>query len=467
MRRESDFLKAAQETGKNILELQDVVVIHHFDADGIPGGAIIFSALFRNGVAPAMVCWKKMTEKNLQELKNRSEKNVVFCDLGAGYLSTLEQALGNKKVFVIDHHEPEKPPEQRAKNFTVINPHDYGLDGANEASGGATAYLCFRQYKELSQLALVSAVGDSQDKNGLKGINKDILSDAVQSGEAIVKKDLRIFGKSSRSLISFLSYCAEPFLPGLTGDDKACARFLFENNIPYKRENRSVSYYDLEDDEKKRFTSALIEHCLAQKVEEKKLKELIGDVYIFPKEEKGTPFYDCQEYAALVNACGRNEAGDIGVGACLRNADHRKKAREILNRHRQNLRSGIILARKKTSDLGEFSFLDARDQIKDGIIGIVASAVIGNANKPVIAVASDCEDAGMLKISTRANDELVAKGVDLNAMLREATQGLGKSFGGGHKVAAGASVEKLFLPEFLKKCAEILKEQREKGEKNE
>ncbi len=64
-RRESDFFKAAQETGNKIAELNDLVIVHHFDADGIPAGAIIFSALFRNGVAPPMICWKKMTETNL------------------------------------------------------------------------------------------------------------------------------------------------------------------------------------------------------------------------------------------------------------------------------------------------------------------------------------------------------------------------------------------------------------------
>ncbi len=348
----------------------------------------------------------------------------------------------------------------------VINPHDYGLDGANEASGGGTAYLCFRKYKDLSQLALVSTIGDCQDKNGLKGVNRTILSDALQAGEAVVRKDLRIFGKSARSLISFLSYCTEPFLPELTGDDKACARFLYENGIAYKQGEKYVSYYDLNQGEREKFTSALIEHCLAKGVEEKKLKELIGEVYLFPKEEKGTPFYEAKEYAALVNACGRNDAGNIGVGACLKNQDSRKKAMEILNQHRRNLRSGITLARKKTSDLGQFYFLDAREQIKDGIIGIVASAVISSGgSKPVIAITNDEEDVKMLKISTRANDELVANGIDLNAMLREATKDLGNSIGGGHKVAAGASVEKIYLPDFLKRCAEVLKKQRE--EKNE
>ncbi len=460
---EIKFLKTCSEAGKRIKELQNAVIVHHFDADGIPAGAIVFSAMFVNGIAPAMQCWKKTTEENLQKLSQTSYKQIIFCDLGAGYTSTLEKFLPNREIIILDHHEPEQKLEERAANITVVNPHDFGIDGAREACGGSVAYLCFREYKELSQLAMVSIVGDLQDRDSLTGVNKTILQDGVDAGAIQVKKDLKLFGKTSRSLISFLSYCTEPFLPELTGNDKNCAIFLHDNDIPYKVGEKYVSYYELSEDDKKKLTSAVITHCIEKGLSEGIVSKAIGDCYVFPNEDKLTPFYDCQEFATLVNACGRNGKGDIGVGACLKNLEDRQKALEILKQHRENLRRGITLGRNKVSDLGLFYLLDARRQISDSIIGTIAGAVLNSGeleqNKPIIGIANDEDDFEMVKISCRATNQLVEKGLDLNEMLRDACNGLGKSVGGGHKIAAGASVEKKHLSEFLKRCAAVLKGQ--------
>ncbi len=468
MKKEAEFLQKAKEMGCELKELENAAIVHHFDADGIPAAAIIFSAMCRNGIAPSVIAWKKMTLENVEKLKNIKQKQLIFCDLGAGYLSILEENLKEKEIYVIDHHEPEKPAANRSEKIKMLNGHDFGLDGAEEICAGSTAYLCFQEYADLSQLAIVSIVGDMHDKNGITGVNKLILRDAITANVVKVKKDLRIFGRSARSLISFLSYCSEPYLPDLTGNDKNCARFLFDNEIPFKKDGKYLSYYELDEKDQKKFTSALIEHCLRKKFDEIEIEKMIGDVYLFSSEKIGTPFYDAYEYASLMNACGRNNASEIGVGACLKNETKRKQAMELLQLHRTNLRRAILLARNKTSNLGEYYLLDARGQIKESIIGTVASAIVLSLDvkkvKPVIAIANDDEDKEMTKISTRANSKLVENGVDLNKMIRNATESLGKSFGGGHKVAAGASVEKRHLPEFLKRCSEIIKEQNN-GEK--
>ncbi len=462
-RREGEFLQACLAAGKRILEFDDAVVVHHFDADGLSAGAVIFSAMLRNGIAPAMVCWKKTTLENVMALKERKEKQVVIADLA--YNPLLVEHLKDKEVIVLDHHEVDPTP--LPENFTLVNSHSFGIDGGIEVSGGGTSYLAFRNYRELSQLALVSAVGDMQDKDGsLIGINQIILVDAVKEGVATVKKDLKMFGKGSRSLIGFLSYCTDPYLPGLTGNDKNCAIFLRDSGIDYKQGDKYVSYFDLSENDRKKFASALIEYCAEKGLGEEVTTQMIGDTIIFNKEPRG-PFYEAHEFATLMNACGRNNASEIGVKACLGNVEARQAAINLYEEHRRNLRSGITLARNKISDVGEFYLLDCRGQVKDAIIGIVAGALAGSADivhgKPVIALSIDEDDAEMVKMSARATNQLVRSGIDLNAMLRTATAGLGKSIGGGHKVAAGASVEKKHLPEFLKRCAEIIKEQNTKA----
>ncbi len=120
----------------------------------------------------------------------------------------------------------------------------------------------------------------------------------------------------------------------------------------------------------------------------------------------------------------------------------------------------MTLAKHKLSDAGEFYLLDLRGQVKDSIIGTVAGATLANlvqSTKPIIALSLDEDDPEMLKISARGTNELIEKGLDLNQMLRIACKDLGKSVGGGHKVAAGASVEKRSLNDFLLKCAEYLR----------
>ncbi|MFH1246985.1 MAG: DHH family phosphoesterase [Candidatus Micrarchaeota archaeon] len=458
-RNESKFFKSALAAGKRILEeFNDAVIVHHFDADGLPAGAIVFSAMYRNGIAPAMLCWKKMTVENVEQLAaKRREKQIIFCDLGAGYTSVFEEHLKDKEIIILDHHREEKLDV--AKNITLVTPHQHGIDGDMEVAAGGVCYLAFRNYVDLSQLALVSAVGDMQDKIGMQGVNKIILSDAVKAGIATVKKDLMLFGKGSRSLTNFLCYSSDPFLPGLTGNAKNCALFLHENNIPYKQGNKYVSYYDLDLDNQKKLASALIEYCV-EKLPSESTANLIGDVFVFPKEEKG-PFYEAHEFATILNACGRNNAAETGVKACLKDSEARNKTIALYEEHRLNLRRGITLSRGKISDVGEFYLLDCRGQIKDNIIGTVAGALSGSPEivhgKPVIALANDDEDKQMAKVSARCTAALVAQGIDLGELLGTATADLGKSFGGGHKIAAGASVEKKHLPEFLKRCAEIIK----------
>jgi len=459
-RDEAGFFKACIEAGKRIKTFTDAVIVHHFDADGIPAGAIVFSAMYRNGIAPAMICWKKMTLESVDELAKTNYKQIIFCDLGSGYVSKIQEKLADREIIILDHHEPEKLAGEMPPNITVVNAHDFGIDGGIEACGGGVAYLCFREYPELSQFALVSTVGDMQDREGLVGVNKTILKDGVDAGVVTVKKDLKIFGRSARSLISFLAYATDPILPQLTGNDKNCARFLVDNNIPYKDGDKYLTYYELPEATRQKLTSALIEHCLKNGIEEKIVQRMIGDVYLFNNEVKGTPFYDSHEFATLINACGRNDKAQIGVGACLKDNDSRKKAIEVMQLHRTNLRSGITLGKTKVSDTGPFYLLDLRGQVKDSIIGTVAGATLNSGvepNKPVIAISLDEEDETMLKISCRSTNQLVEKGIDLNQMLRMATADLGKSQGGGHKVAAGASVEKIHLQEFLLRCAEYLR----------
>lgn len=164
-----------------------------------------------------------------------------------------------------------------------------------------------------------------------------------------------------------------------------------------------------------------------------------------------------------MNACGRNNAAQVGIKAALGEKEARQQAEQILSQHRQNLRQGILLGRTKVADVGPYYLIDLRGQVKDSIIGTVCNGVLHSTEqkKPLLGIANDEEDNEMVKISTRGTKALLDKGLNLNLALRAACADLGKSIGGGHNIAAGASVEKRFLPEFLERFAEVVRSQTE------
>ncbi len=326
---------------------------------------------------------------------------------------------------------------------------------------------------------------------GLQSLNRIVLEDALAMNAVTRNKDLRIFGRVSRTLVNFLSYCTEPFLPGLTGNEKACAAFLQKHGIPLWQEPSAIGadgdssaqgvaegpavkereidgekkkwlhYYGLPLEKRVELASGLVEYAYGQGIDEQAIKQMIGEVYLFPLELENTEAYDAYEFSTTLNACGRHDLAMQGVKLCLgEDASALEDARKVLELHRRMIRNGIFFARKRVNDFGSFYFLDARGEISDTVIGTVAGEFLGSGlvarDKPILAFSLD--ERGDVKVSGRGTKELLERGLDLNELMREATKGIG--IGGGHKAASGASItQKGMESEFLKRCKEVLKRQ--------
>jgi RecJ-like exonuclease len=461
------FSACCDEVGRFCSALRKPLVVHHYDADGLSSGAVVVGALKKLGREPVALMQKQLVEESLEHIRNAAKKldcdGVVFVDFGSGYYSLIEKILGEEKIAVIDHHEPEKAT--RRKGFAEANPHFFGVDGGSEASASTTAFLCFKQYafNELAELAIVGAVGDMQDAGGLKGANLEVAREAERNGYCETTKDLRLFGRVSRPLANFLAFCDEPFIPGLAGNERAAAKFLLDNGIPLYREEGGkrvwLHYYDLSLEQRRKLASAVINHCLAHGVSKEIVAEMIGEVYSLPRRPRNTELYDAYEFATLLNACGRHGHPEQGIAVCLGEESAYEKARELLALHRALIRKGIALARKKAVDFGVFYFVDGRKEISDLVIGTVANALRASAlfpeDKPFIALS--LSEEGKLKFSARASKALVEKGLNLNKVMSEAAKGLG--VGGGHAAAAGANIEPGSEGEFLKRCAKAIEAQ--------
>jgi len=428
------FLAHCAEARGAVMRMREPLVVHHFDCDGITSGAIVAGSLEKMGKPYRAQSVRKLDAEFLASISQESE--IIFVDLGSG-TADIDALTGN--VVVIDHHQP------KSNSHLQANPHAFGFDGGTDISAAGCAYFVFEEFVELG---VVGAVGDVQAP--LRSLNKIMLDLAVTQGAISVEKDILLFGRNSRPLKQFLLYADEPYLPGITGQDDACNALLQELDIPQKDGERWRIYSDLSFDERRALVSSLAK-LVAMRSTPEAANRLVGDTYNLLRMPQGTLLRDASEFSTLLNACGRNGRPELGVSVCLQRQGAYEESSVLLAEHRKNLRAGIEFASKNTQDIGKFLLLDARGIIPDSIIGVVAGMLFaGSRQKPIIALS--LEAPGRIKLSTRGTRALVEAGLNLGKILSECCAQVG-GVGGGHNIAAGATIPEEKLDEFLKEFA--------------
>ena len=304
-----------------------------------------------------------------------------------------------------------------------------------------------------------------QESGGeLSGINRKLLGIAQAAKTLSVKKDLRLFGRISRPLVSFLMFSSNPILPQLTANEDNCRAFLLDLGIPLKDPftEQWLSYEDLPQEQKKALTSALIVHLSSYGVEEWKIKELVGEVYTLTKEAPKSPLRDAKEFATMLNSCGRHGKPEVALAVCMGDRkDEYGKALALLAEHREALRKGIeFIQQHGIEERKSFYFFDAGKEIQDSLVGIIAGMLYGSIiqeNKPIIALARS-ED-GSVKVSGRGTSYLVRRGLNIGQALKEIGAEMAGVEGGGHRIAAGAKVNEDKLGDFLARLEKKFSEQ--------
>lgn len=434
MRDEEGFYRRCGEVRELVSRMKEPLIVNHFDCDGLSAGSLTALGVLGMGKRYRMKTVRKTDAALFDGIKG--EKEIIFVDLGGANQEVDE--LGGE-CAILDHHQTGGGRALQA------NPHLFGMDGGSEISAAGVAYCVFHT---AADLAIVGAVGDIQYP--LSGLNRKNLEEGEKNGEVLHKTDLKLYGRMTRPLAMMLQYADDPLLPGLTGNEEACSHFISRVGIEQKKGEVWTTYEMLSDSEKRKFTSALIEH-MAENGMENAAAELVGEVYLLPKRPLLSELSDAQEFSTLLNACGRNRQPELGVKICMGDEGALVSGRALLAEHRRNLRAGLDFAMRNWIDLGKFVFVDGRGIIDDGIIGVVAGMVYApRRNKPIVAVAIDEE--GKIKISTRATKAQVAAGLNLGNALHAAAGAVG-GVGGGHNIAAGASIPAGKLDEFLREFA--------------
>jgi len=479
----------ARSIAKKIGSSESVVVASHIDADGISAAAVASSALDNARIKHEVIFLKKLDEDAIGMLRRRAEDSLVWLtDLGSAYASK----FGTSNVVITDHHETEdrdvRPDATvqttlfSAAELLHLNPHFFGYAGARDISGAGLAYLVSvamdEKNQELVGLPVVGAIGDMQDLEARKltGLNTGIVETGVRLGKIKKSLDLRLFGTETRTLPRLLEYSSDPFLPGLSGNSIACEEFLRMLKIETADEHGPRHWSGLASSEKHRILSALSRLILENGGSSKDVERLTGEVYVFPDETKGSPTREAREFATLLNSCGRNDMPDLGMQICKGDrGEALEKAFVLLREHRENISNALFFVRDVGITVsGCIQHFHCADQVKDTLVGAIVGILLNSGEtdrtKPLIGFAVSKEPNGEYKIkaSIRSNFEMVERGLNLSSAVRDAAQEVG-GIGGGHNVAAGATIplgkEAEFIESLEKKIREQLGGQRKDASK--
>ena len=101
-----------------------------------------------------------------------------------------------------------------------------------------------------------------------------------------------------------------------------------------------------------------------------------------------------------------------------------------------------------------------KNGIRDTIVGIVTNMLLNsediNSDIPLLGFAE--KENGEIKASIRATEQLVEKGLNLSTAIKKAATTF-KGIGGGHNIAAGATIPKGKEEEFLDVLEKEIKNQ--------
>ena len=434
---------------------KSISITTHIDCDGLTSGSIIAKALIREGAKCTLRTSKEFSKNIVESFKTDSRDFHIVTDLGGGFAKDLNQALGDDWI-VLDHHQIS---EEEKDNQNVINAWKYGIDGGSEICAGGMAYLAAitldEKNSDLSEIAVVSALGDRQDQGDRKsfsGKNFEIANTAKELGLVEMDLDLLLVGRETRPLAEAIAFTSQPFIEGLTWNKETCLSILKSSGIKLKEEGRWRVPAELNEEEKKLVIKTITDFSPDKNTTEV-MSELIGYTYTFPKEDKRSFLRDGREYSTMLNSCGRINRSGVGMAICMgdRNqvltegegilTDYRKKIKEYMN----------ILSneRWRISENENCIMVNGEDIVPETMTGTISSLIAGSPkNTGKIVILRTRAEANTIKFSSRKSFGCKSK-INLSELMRTGAEKF-DGIGGGHNAAAGAKITKDKLDEFLK-----------------
>jgi single-stranded-DNA-specific exonuclease len=321
------LLASAEKLRTHIYEGNDISIIAKNSTDGTTSSAILTSVIFSLGSRCSIRFVPYLGPKAVDEIKNEGHDLFILVDLGMGMSKVLRNSFGNKWLS-FSHDKMSSEEITTDDENCIINPWKFDIDGDKEISSGGLSYLAAKSldknYKILSALPVVSALGEKQDKSEKRsfyGLNADICEEAIRSGMIDKELDLLLTNKDSKPLHIALANTLSPYVHGITWNERNSLEIVRLTGIPFKSNGIWRTASDLDQEEKFRLieivTKYVNEHS---KVQPQNLEYLLaGYSYALAKEEIGSPIHEARDFSFLLECCCIQSKPSIGLAICIGN----------------------------------------------------------------------------------------------------------------------------------------------------
>ena len=421
-------------------ESTKIRVVSHYDADGISSAAIICKALYREGFNFHASLMRNPFNKGLERLSKEQNDLIIFCDMGSGQIERIENI--QCKSIIIDHHQYLK--EKTSENVLQINANLCGINGNYEACGATLTYMVVKTLNsknvDLVQLAIVGATGDKQYIGGFNGYNKNILDEALKNEFLKEYIGIKLFGET---LQESLYFSIDPYYIGLSGKNEEITKLLKKLKL-----KKSDKIEDLNENQKKKINSYLVFKLLKNGCEKNILDTIIRTRY-----HSDTLGCELERFADILDSCGKGGNRGLALALCMGDKEAFVDAIKFEKEYKQRILDELLALEKDGfKEKKNFRYFFSRDSSLGGVISGIATNYILDKEKPLFSISKKEKE---IHVSCRGNQYLVSKGLDLGIAMNEAGNKL-DGFGGGHKIAAGATIDSEKETEFLELVDNII-----------
>ncbi|MDG6225560.1 MAG: DHH family phosphoesterase [Candidatus Thermoplasmatota archaeon] len=426
-------------------------VISHYDGDGICSAGIVSVSLFRFDKRFHSSTMSVMTSRDIDGLDGAGNLLIV-CDMGSSMAREISSRAmeAGFRCILLDHHLPDGRGDPYSisdgRGILEINPRFHGINGSTGCCGSTLAYLMSLALSpkniDLGVFALAGAIADRQNVPSFSELNKNIADHLVSRQMVRVIKGLPLQG---RNMEESLIMSNDPFITDLSGNPMKVTSIL--NTLGVDPQSTMM---DMEKEKLKLLQSYLYVHMLGSGADPGAVHELFREG-VYSRE-----WGDVQSLAFDIDSCGRISETGTGIELIFGSRKARERASEVRRAYRSRVQTEVRkIAQKGPRRLEYIDVLDVEEDKMGGILAGIAHNYILSHSRPVLALSTDDES---VKVSARGNRGLCKRGLNLGRIMSEVSKELGGS-GGGHDVAAGATVPAGAIEDFLRKCDSMVGEQ--------
>ena len=409
----------------NSIRGKKVRLISHNDADGITSGYIMYTSLKKLGFD---VDWKAMvylTEKGVQKYIDTNNP-VIFIDMGASYGDYIKK-YKKTPIAVIDHH-PIRGDTSAVDAYWVPVSEGETTESIKYATASTLAQaIAVELGVDDEYTAWMSIIGSTGDMADLQGyFDEDsliykLVRKAVKDGYVREETGLRLPGKFAFDAYELLDFSV---LPPTTGN-----------------------YSHLKGKEPEELTREDLEPVYGKYIDMVWNKRYLFD---FPDKE----FAENHDASiALVNARKLPtdmlpELKELGIHPGMFSG-----AKDNLRNKYNSLKSTIEEIRKNNLYIITNSIIlvynpNPKNTSNSTLSNYIANkSVFGHPEKPVVVYSKD-PDNGKYIASARIHLEYQGT-IDLGKLMENAVKKIPSATGGGHPVAAGATVPENHINDFI------------------